>query len=429
EIDANAIGSSELASTASAEIVDDNWNELQSGHTIAGSFGKYLDTESSGLIIAGLTLDDIADKVWNTLTTGHTNPGTFGEQLKTDVDLILTTVTDADTFDQMYAGSDLETDVTSKASQTSVDGIPTVAEFDARTLLAEDYATDTDLDALVTTVGAAGAGLTSLASQTSVDGIPTVAEFDARTLLAEDYFDPATDNVSVSTLIQAALAQFVTDDTGETTAAANTVAALSGGSAQIDQQDVADALKLAPSGGSPAGTSAMALLNSASTATNVTDAKNDILTELGNITVTGVADFTAEQQLQILAALSVTGDIGVPKALVWTVQRIDGQVGSRFPVVIDPDDDVEVAVKFNAVLGMGDAIETIVDISLVDSDAFDDVESPAFADVSEADIWMASAVKFRLSGGTNGKEDQIKVRVETVGGNTINAIVRARPQD
>lgn len=48
-------------------------------------------------------------------------------------------------------------------------------------------------------IGTAGAGLTSLSSQTSVDDIPTNAEFNARTLLAASYFDPAADTVATVT--------------------------------------------------------------------------------------------------------------------------------------------------------------------------------------------------------------------------------------
>ncbi len=46
-------------------------------------------------------------------------------------------------------------------------------------------------------IGVAGAGLTALASQTSVNDLPTNAEFEARTLPAASYFDPATDGVAL----------------------------------------------------------------------------------------------------------------------------------------------------------------------------------------------------------------------------------------
>lgn len=46
-IAADAIGASELAADAVAEIADAIWDELQSGHTGAGSFGKYVDAQLS----------------------------------------------------------------------------------------------------------------------------------------------------------------------------------------------------------------------------------------------------------------------------------------------------------------------------------------------------------------------------------------------
>lgn len=63
------------------------------------------------------------------------------------------------------------------------------------------------LTAALTTVGSIGkllvdnvnATISSRATQTSVDDVPTNAELDARTLLAADYFDPAADTVIVGT--------------------------------------------------------------------------------------------------------------------------------------------------------------------------------------------------------------------------------------
>ena len=63
KIAADAIGSSELASTAVNEIVDQVWDEAQSGHTTGGSFGEVatevaavlVDTAEIGAAGAGLT--------------------------------------------------------------------------------------------------------------------------------------------------------------------------------------------------------------------------------------------------------------------------------------------------------------------------------------------------------------------------------------
>ena len=63
----------------SATGVDDIWDEVQSGHTTAGTFGKYLDAAVSGVSTGGVSAADIADAVWDEARTGHNTSGTFGE--------------------------------------------------------------------------------------------------------------------------------------------------------------------------------------------------------------------------------------------------------------------------------------------------------------------------------------------------------------
>lgn len=90
--------------------------------------------------------------------------------------------------------------------QTSVDGIPTTAEFEARTLVAANYFNPTtDAVANVTLV----ATLTTYTGDTpqtadhtsAIADIPTVSEFNARTIPSADYFDPAADAVANVTLV------------------------------------------------------------------------------------------------------------------------------------------------------------------------------------------------------------------------------------
>jgi hypothetical protein len=59
--------------------VDDVWDEIQSGHSTAGTFGKYLDSSVSGVSTGGLSAGDIADAVWDEARSGHVTSGTFGE--------------------------------------------------------------------------------------------------------------------------------------------------------------------------------------------------------------------------------------------------------------------------------------------------------------------------------------------------------------
>jgi hypothetical protein len=81
--------------------------------------------------------------------------------------------------------------------------IPTVAELNARTLVAASYFDPAaDTVANVTAV----ATLTGHTAQTAdhaagIADIPTVAEFNARTLASADYFDPAADTVANVTLV------------------------------------------------------------------------------------------------------------------------------------------------------------------------------------------------------------------------------------
>ena len=68
------------------EISDGVWDEQQSGHTTAGSFGYYLDSrvsEAGGG--SAPTVEQIVDGVWDEPRTGHTTTDTFGYFLDAQV--------------------------------------------------------------------------------------------------------------------------------------------------------------------------------------------------------------------------------------------------------------------------------------------------------------------------------------------------------
>ena len=69
----------------SAAGIDSIWDELQAGHTTASTFGKYLDSEISGITtsISDADKNDIVDKTWDELLSGHTTAGTAGIALST----------------------------------------------------------------------------------------------------------------------------------------------------------------------------------------------------------------------------------------------------------------------------------------------------------------------------------------------------------
>ena len=63
----------------SAAGIDSIWDEVQSGHTSVGTFGKYLDSQVSS--VGGGTASQIADAIWDEATSGHTTTGTTGKAL------------------------------------------------------------------------------------------------------------------------------------------------------------------------------------------------------------------------------------------------------------------------------------------------------------------------------------------------------------
>lgn len=63
----------------SSANIDAIWDEVQSGHVVVGSFGKYLDAQVS--TVGGGTAADIADAVWDELLSGHTVTGSTGKKL------------------------------------------------------------------------------------------------------------------------------------------------------------------------------------------------------------------------------------------------------------------------------------------------------------------------------------------------------------
>gem|GEM_PF-1763607 len=79
---------------------------------------------------------------------------------------------------------------------TQLADLPTVAEFEARTLVSADYFVVGDYTAPLDAAGIRTAiGIASANLDTQLADIPTVAEFEARTIVAASYFDPSSDKV------------------------------------------------------------------------------------------------------------------------------------------------------------------------------------------------------------------------------------------
>lgn len=80
EITNDLITANTLAATATAEIADAIWDEVQSGHTTAGTFGRFLDAEVSDAA-APPSAATIADAVWDESLSGHLTTGSAGDAL------------------------------------------------------------------------------------------------------------------------------------------------------------------------------------------------------------------------------------------------------------------------------------------------------------------------------------------------------------
>ena len=67
--------------TLSAAGIDSIWDEVQTGHTTAASFGLYIDSKVSEAGGGGLTVQDIVDGVWDEVLANHTTTNTTGKKL------------------------------------------------------------------------------------------------------------------------------------------------------------------------------------------------------------------------------------------------------------------------------------------------------------------------------------------------------------
>jgi hypothetical protein len=62
-------------------VADAVWDEAQSGHTTAGTFGKYVDAQISA--VSAPTAAAVADAVWDEALAGHLATGSTGAALNT----------------------------------------------------------------------------------------------------------------------------------------------------------------------------------------------------------------------------------------------------------------------------------------------------------------------------------------------------------
>ena len=141
------------------------------------------------------TLSSIAPNVWGEQESGYTIPiyaGSFGARLADAFDPATDTVARVTLVDTTTTNTDMR----------GTDGANTVAPDNASiTAILTD--TGTTIPASISALNdlsqadvRTAVGLASGNLDTQLGDIPTVSEFNARTLVASDYFDPATDTVT-----------------------------------------------------------------------------------------------------------------------------------------------------------------------------------------------------------------------------------------
>lgn len=133
----------------------------------------------------------IADAVWNAATDTYGSAGSYGLLLETNLNVTIDSRLASATYVAQTGDSFARLGAPVGASiSADIAGVPTVAELDARTILAANYFDPAnDAVANVTTVGTlTGHTAQSADHTTGLADIPTVAEFNARSILSAGYF-------------------------------------------------------------------------------------------------------------------------------------------------------------------------------------------------------------------------------------------------
>ena len=157
-------------------------------------------TFAAGAIDAAALASDAVTEIQSGLATAA-NLATVAGYLDTEIAAILADTNELQT--DWVNGGRLDNILDARSSQTSVDDLPTNAEL-ATALGTADDATLAAIAALNNLSQAnirTAVGLGSANLDTQLADIPTVSEFNARTLAAADYFDPAADTVANVTTV------------------------------------------------------------------------------------------------------------------------------------------------------------------------------------------------------------------------------------
>jgi len=183
------------------QIADAVWDEVQSGHTTAGTFGKFLDTEVSG--VGGGSAADIADAVWDEALSGHTTAGTGGKVLSDAATAVsISGLNDVAVTDIVSAGA-ITTSSGSVSSVTTVSTTTTNTDMrgtDSAATASALSTVDTNVDAILvdtgTTIPAQISGLNNFdPSSETVANVTTVGTTTTNTDMR------GTDNAATATAL------------------------------------------------------------------------------------------------------------------------------------------------------------------------------------------------------------------------------------
>jgi hypothetical protein len=80
-VEGNVEGTAEVPSTTIAQIVDNVWDEANTAHTTANTYGYFLDSRISTISVGTTSVTINANQIWDHLTSAGTTTGSFGKKL------------------------------------------------------------------------------------------------------------------------------------------------------------------------------------------------------------------------------------------------------------------------------------------------------------------------------------------------------------
>lgn len=132
------------ARPSAEDIAQAVWGATASLLNAPGTFGEILNSGGGG---GGATPSQIADAVWDELLSGHTIPGSAGEFLTgAGGGSTPSVIADAVRTELTPELNRIDVNISTRSSQASVDGKPTLAQIEGSTVIAKESSSQTILD-------------------------------------------------------------------------------------------------------------------------------------------------------------------------------------------------------------------------------------------------------------------------------------------